>query len=183
VKVIHLGSIDSTNREAQRCWIAQSPNIQPIVVRADTQTAGIGRNGRHWESPLGGAWISIAWPMLLLPERYDRLTPIIAEAVARAIAAATGLSCRVKWPNDVLVGEKKLAGVLCQSTLHAGPRCIIVGIGVNANFPAIAVAEPLRMPATTLQDELGRSVDLDQLTALLQKELIASLDAYDAAHG
>lgn len=183
VNIVHLDSIDSTNLEAQRRWKAQLPDTTPLVIRANTQTAGIGRDGRHWQSPLGGLWLSIAWPMSLPPDRYEALTPIIAEALSRALRAATGLDCRMKWPNDVLLGEKKLAGVLCQSILDTGPRCVIIGVGINANFPASSLVGALRMPAATLQDKLGRSVDLDQLEVLLVDEVIASLKAFDAAQG
>ncbi len=183
MNVVRLDAIDSTNLEAQRRWKAQAPNTEPIVVRADTQTAGIGRNGRNWESPVGGLWLSIAWPTLLPPDRYEVLTPIIGEAVTRALTATTGLHCHMKWPNDVLIGERKLAGVLCQSILDTGPRCVVVGIGINVNFSANSLPRSLRMPATTLQDELGRSFDLDQLEVLLVEEVIASLRAFDAAQG
>lgn len=183
VNIVHLDSIDSTNLEAQRRWNAQLPITTPLVVRANKQTAGIGRNGRHWTSPVGGLWLSIAWPMSLSPERYEALTPLIADAVARTMNGATGLACLVKWPNDVLVGDKKLAGVLCQSTLDAGPRCVVVGIGINANFPATSLPAALRMPATTLHDQLGRPVDLNQLEEKLVPEVIASLEAFNATHG
>ena len=177
--IVHLASIDSTNLEAQRRWKSQSPRTDPILVRADVQTAGLGRDGRAWQSPAGGLWLSIAWPISQPADHYESLPPAIGSAVAQTIEAAFGLASRVKWPNDVMIGDRKLAGVLCQTVLDSGPRCVVVGVGLNANFSASILSSELRHPATTLLDQLGRAIELDELCNHLVADLLNALESFE----
>jgi BirA family biotin operon repressor/biotin-[acetyl-CoA-carboxylase] ligase len=175
-------SIDSTSLQARRLW-NHCHDSRPLLVVAETQTAGIGRLGRSWKSPHGGLWLSIAWPLLGEVAHYDGLPLAVGCSVAESvelIAARRGgrLRCLLKWPNDVLVRERKLAGVLCQCDPD-GPRpVVVVGIGINANFPAATLGNGLRYPATTLQDELGVPVDLAALLEDLLIRLQATLSCY-----
>lgn len=174
---IDYTSIDSTSLQARRLW-NQRDDGQPLLIVAETQTAGIGRLGRSWQSPAGGLWLSIAWPMPCKVAPYEGLPLAVGCCVAESveqIATRHGgrLCCTLKWPNDVLVRERKLAGVLCQSDLGEPRPVAVVGIGINANFPAAILGNELRYPATTLQDELGVAVDL----AGLLEDLIPRLRA------
>ncbi len=181
---VHLPSVDSTQAEALRRWKA-NPG-QPIVVRADTQTAGIGRDASPWQSPKGGLWFSIALPMSRPTAHYADLTPPLAEAVATTLHNQFALQTKVKWPNDVLIEGRKVAGLLASAELGAGPPAVIIGVGINANFPASSLGNNLRLPATTLQDELHRLVDIeplfDQLVIRIQElvEAGASTSAHRA---
>ncbi len=172
-------SIDSTSLQARRLW-NQRHDSRPLLIVAETQTAGIGRLGRNWKSPPGGLWLSIAWPLLREAARYESL-PLavgccVAESVEQIVSRHGGrLRCLLKWPNDVLVRERKLAGVLCQCDPD-GPRpVLVVGIGINVNFPATILGNGLRYPATTLQDELGVHVDLPGLLQELLSRLLPTL--------
>lgn len=141
-------SLDSTNEEARRLAACDAP--APIWIRADRQTAGRGRRGRNWESPAG----NLAATLLLRPDRAAsecaQLSFVaaiaVAEAVARFLPAA---DIRVKWPNDVLAGGRKIAGILLESASGAEgmPLWLAIGIGLNlahhpegTEFPAISVA-------------------------------------------
>ncbi|MCB0274559.1 MAG: biotin--[acetyl-CoA-carboxylase] ligase [Calditrichaeota bacterium] len=146
-------SLGSTNDRARE--LAENGAPAWTVVCADEQTAGRGRLGRHWQSLTGyGLWMSV----VLRPEA-DRFRPgllvlSLALAVARAIETLGGenLPVRLKWPNDVWVGSRKLAGILMESQFSGSrPVFLIVGIGVNmlhlpADFP-----DELHYPATSLK--------------------------------
>jgi len=162
---VHLPSVDSTQAEALRRWKADPG--KPLVVRADAQSSGLGRDGSHWQSPPGGLWFSMALPMERNPALYPDLTPLVAELVTEDLRAQFGLQTALKWPNDVLINRRKVAGILASAELGAGPPAVIIGVGINANFPASALGNNLRLPATTLQDELNRPVDLEPLFAQL----------------
>lgn len=141
-------SLDSTNEEARR--LAASDTPVPIWIRAERQTAGRGRRGRAWESPAG----NLAATLLLRPDRpaseCAQLSFVAALAAAETVATFLPASeIRVKWPNDVLAGGRKIAGILLESASGAGsvPLWLAIGIGLNlahhpegTEFPATCVA-------------------------------------------
>lgn len=144
------------------------------VAVTDHQTEGRGRHGRTWTDAPG---TSLLLSLLLRPrvpgERLPELTLVAAAACRDALEAATGLAATVKDPNDVLVGGRKVAGVLGEA---AGER-VVLGIGVNANQTAEQLPPRPRLPATSLRLVLGRPVRRDELLA----ELLARLeDGYEA---
>lgn len=139
------------------------------VITAGAQTAGRGRLGRAWASPPGAsvylsAVIRAARPLAELAP----LTLAIGVGVVDA-ARAAGVAATLKWPNDVLVGERKLAGVLCEV---AGDGCVVAGIGVNVNAGRDAWPPEVAARATSLALELGHPVDFarftDQLLAAVE---------------
>lgn len=135
------------------------------VVVAERQTAGIGRHGHSWHSAAGGGlYMSI---ILRLEAAGPALTMALGLAVQRAVDDLTGVATDLRWPNDVMLNERKLAGVLVQST-EGGP--LIAGIGINVNqtrFP-----EELTPIATSLRIETGRDHDKE---ALLNRVIAESL--------
>jgi BirA family transcriptional regulator, biotin operon repressor / biotin---[acetyl-CoA-carboxylase] ligase len=139
----HYAEIDSTNSEARRLAVSGAPS--GLVVWADRQSAGHGRQGRAWQSPPGNLYCSI----LLRPEASAAETAQLSFASALAVCDAIpgDLAPRCKWPNDVLIGGKKVAGILLESEGVGGKiAALIVGIGVN-----IASHPPdTEMPATSL---------------------------------
>lgn len=143
-----LAETVSTNSEVMRRAEAGEP--EGLALFADHQTAGRGRRGNRWLAPPGTALLG---SMLLRPAappaQWPRLTLAAAVAVCEAVEALVPLTARIKWPNDVLVDGRKLAGVLIESRLGAKHRAVVVGIGLNvgmASFPA-----DLRQPATSLR--------------------------------
>lgn len=133
------------------------------VVVAEEQTAGIGRHGHSWHSPpAGGLYISIIL-------RLDHVLPVLTMALGLAVARAIDANCDIRWPNDVMLNGRKLAGVMVQT---AEKGVLIAGIGVNANqtqFP-----EELRDIATSLRIETGQ----EQVKEDLLERIVAECLAY-----
>jgi BirA family biotin operon repressor/biotin-[acetyl-CoA-carboxylase] ligase len=128
-----------------------------FIAVAEHQTAGRGRRGRVWEEQPGQA---LMFSLLLRPDTaVESLAPITLVA-AIAIAEALPVAARVRWPNDVVIGGAKLAGILAElETPAERDPYVILGVGINANMPAEALPETDRLPATSLLVETGGIVD------------------------
>jgi BirA family biotin operon repressor/biotin-[acetyl-CoA-carboxylase] ligase len=137
----HFPSIDSTNSELQRR--AQRSSIHGIAVSADVQTAGRGQRGRRWFAEAGDALLlSVGW--VFPPQtRLDGLSLAVGVTLARAVSSFAPDRVTLKWPNDVLMDDrKKLAGVLVETVSTSnGSRTAIIGIGVNIRPPHSGQAE------------------------------------------
>jgi len=162
-------SVDSTNQEARRL-ILQGLG-QGTVIVADTQTAGRGRLGRHWESPQGtGIWFSLILEPGVSLQETSQYSFVMAVAVAEGIRQATGLDAVVKWPNDVLLDGKKICGILLELVAEMTQvHQLIVGIGINANQKITDFPPEVQAKATSLAIAAGRSVQrADVLCAVLR---------------
>jgi BirA family biotin operon repressor/biotin-[acetyl-CoA-carboxylase] ligase len=129
-----------------------------VVVAADEQTRGRGRRGTTWASPVGaGLYFSfIARPRC--ERSLSLLTLAAGVAVRDGILSATGLPADVKWPNDLLAGKRKLAGILAEGLAIGTPaQAVIIGVGLNV--AAAAYPPDVRARATSIEDELGRRID------------------------
>ncbi|HMO64625.1 MAG TPA: biotin--[acetyl-CoA-carboxylase] ligase [Verrucomicrobiota bacterium] len=161
----------STNDVLDR--LARDGVAEGVVVFAERQTQGRGRLGRRWVSPSGkGLWCSVLLRPDLRPSAATQLTIAAAVALHRAVLAVTGLRAAIKWPNDLLLGGRKCAGILTE--LSAEPdrvRHLILGLGVNVNLAAADLPRDLRATATSLRLVLGRPVDRPELAARLLAEL------------
>ena len=150
----HYPALGSTNDHLKQMTAA--PEF--TCVTADEQTAGRGRRDRTWHSAPGdGLYLSVLLRPLLAPERIPLLSLMCAVAVSEAIARYNVAGTDIKWPNDVLVNERKLSGILIEGIAGADTPRIIAGIGVNLNhrdFPA-----ELAQTATSLALECGRQID------------------------
>ena len=161
----HFQICDSTNDEAAR-W-AQEGAAHGSLVRADAQSHGRGRLGRTWNSPAGcGLYFSVvARPQNFALERAARLTTIAALASVRGVEKTIGRAVHVKWPNDVILNERKIGGILCEA--HADVKSeidfAIIGIGLNVNFSADDLPQNPKIPASSLLLETGRRWDLDEI--------------------
>ena len=153
------GAVGSTNAEALDLAKAGAPH--GTLVIADRQTAGRGRMGRRWESPPGvGLWFSwILRPDLPLASGF-LVTVAGALAVVEAAGRMTGRSAHVRWPNDVLIGERKLAGILAEARGDAGRlEAVVLGIGVNVNQSEGDFPAELSGTATSMTIESGHAFD------------------------
>lgn len=140
------------------------------LVVANAQTAGRGRLGRSWASPPGaGLYVSA---ILYPPRPTSLLTLAAGVAVSHALLAATGLVTALKWPNDVYVGRRKLAGLLAEGGTSADGRAFVV-LGIGINVLAAAYPPDVAARATSLEAELGRAVD----RGIVLAELIGALDS------
>ncbi len=149
--------------------LAEAGAPEGTIVFAARQTAGRGRRGRGWESPEGGAWFSLLLrpPMELC--RAGCLSVLAAVACALAIRERYALPVRVKWPNDLLLDNRKLGGVLIElAAVGAHIDWLIVGIGINVNNP---LPKEARLPPLSLAGALGHSIDLEEFFAVILRAL------------
>ena len=154
----------STNDEALRLARAGAPAGEAVV--ADAQTAGRGRSGHGWASPPGVALhFSVVLRPRLSPDVLPLATLACGVAVAEAIRAETDLDAGLKWPNDVLVGLRKCAGILCEADLAGAAPFVVAGVGINVNTPPDALPPRPLFPATSLAAEAGRAFDREALLA------------------
>lgn len=161
----------STNADAFRA--AETGAIEGTVVLADFQSGGKGRRGRVWSSPAGvNIYCSVVLRPTIMTHEAPQLTFLSAVAVARAIEQTTELVPEIKWPNDLLISGKKVAGLLNEMSAETdGINFVILGIGVNLNMTAEQFPEDLRHPATSLFLESGQRVDRSRFTSTMLNEL------------
>lgn len=171
-KVVLFKSTASTNDIAWQ--YATNPANHGLCVLAESQSAGRGRRGRTWHSKAGQ---SVLMSILLLDQTIDaeQLTLATAVAVAEAIGELCHLKTRIKWPNDILIDNKKLAGILVEQKTLSQKRHYVIGIGINCHQdPATFKGYPLKMPATSLAIETGKEVSRNNLASAL----LASLERW-----
>jgi BirA family biotin operon repressor/biotin-[acetyl-CoA-carboxylase] ligase len=158
--------------------LAERGADEGVVAAAEMQTAGRGRIGRTWMSPPGaGVYASVLFrpPADVAP----LLTLAAGVAMAEGIAGATGLVVDLKWPNDLVIGRRKLGGILAEAgTPQGGPPHVVVGFGINV-LPAALPAE-IADRATSIEAELGRPVDRG---AVLAECLAALWSRYEDLRG
>ena len=144
-----------------------------LVVFAESQTAGRGQRGNSWESASGkGLWFSILLRPNLEVGESPRLAEWAARIVAETISSELGLAATVKLPNDVILGRRKVAGVLVEMRAQKkGPHVAIVGIGVNANHCLEDFSKTLRSRATSLAIALNREIHRHQFAVALLRNL------------
>lgn len=163
--------IDSTNL---RAWqLGEEGAVEGTVVIADSQSAGKGRLGRFWVSPAGvNLYLSLLLRPPLPPRDAPQLTFLSALAVARAVEVASGMRPTMKWPNDVLLGGAKVAGLLNEMSAETERiNFLVLGIGVNLNMDAEQFPSQLRYPATSLLLASGRRVARVSFCQILLAEL------------
>ncbi len=168
-----LAETDSTQRVARELGRAGAP--EGTVVIAEAQTAGRGRLGRTWHSPRGvNLYCSIVLRPPLSPAAVPQVALVAGVAAAAALAETPGLAPRLKWPNDVLIDGRKVAGILTEMEAEVERvHHVILGIGVNLNAPRAAFPPELRERATSLFLATGRRVDRAAVTG----RLLAALEA------
>ncbi len=172
---------DSTNDRAAQ--LGRGGVAPGVAVFAERQTAGRGRFGRRWDSAgRRGLWFSL----LLRPDfrvaYWARLTTWAATGIAAAIERETGLPVRIKWPNDIFIAGRKIAGILTETVFEAGvDPFAIVGIGVNVNHEPTDFPSTLAAKAGSLRMATGRVLDRAALAAAILRELAARWPLLDRA--
>ena len=160
--------------ESTQLLLHESGLPEGAVAVAEHQTAGRGRLGRNWEEPAGTSLLCsvLLWP----PTRRNppELSLVAALAVAEAVDEATGMSAEIKWPNDVLLGGRKVAGMLAEMR----GETVVLGIGVNVNQSEEELDLEARIPPTSLRTATGRSHDRARLLAGLFARLEHRYDGW-----
>jgi len=154
-----LTETGSTNQDLRQ--LAEQGVAEGAVIVADRQSAGRGRLGRRWESPAGvNLYCSILLRPNIPPQQAPQLTFLSAVATAEAMIETFQLPVRVKWPNDLLVGGNKIAGMLNEMSAESEQvHFVLLGIGVNLNMTAEQFPDDLRYPATSVLLEQGQPVE------------------------
>jgi BirA family transcriptional regulator, biotin operon repressor / biotin---[acetyl-CoA-carboxylase] ligase len=167
-----FNELDSTQDYAMT--LPNSESLHGTIVIAKKQNMGKGRIGRTWISPQGGIWISIIFRPDFNVENIIFIQFIGALAVVNAIHEITTIDCKLKWPNDVLINEKKVCGILVDINLENENKKIVMGIGLNANIDSSSINNFLNdgnIKATTLKEEFGNDIDLIFLIKLILEKL------------
>ena len=177
-RVIFFTEADSTNSRAME--MARTGEGEGVVVIADTQTAGRGRLGRSWASPAGlNLYMSVVVERGSEAGPYAVLPFIGALAVARAVRDATGLEVVIKWPNDVLLSGRKVAGVLAEGFPGSlGRQGAVLGMVVNVNSRREDWPAEFKDRATSLLEESGRPWDRPALAAGVLESLDRVYDLF-----
>jgi BirA family biotin operon repressor/biotin-[acetyl-CoA-carboxylase] ligase len=170
-KFHYFAEIGSTNTRARE--LAEKGAAEGEVVLAESQTHGRGRLGRRWESPpLANLYFSVILRPKLAPVHAPQITLTAAVALAEAIDSLIPLSPVIKWPNDILVNGKKLAGILAEAVCaRERVEYVILGIGVNVNCPVEAMPLELRQRATSLFDVTRIRMDREFVLQRLIQDL------------
>ncbi|MEM4728483.1 MAG: biotin--[acetyl-CoA-carboxylase] ligase [Thermoplasmata archaeon] len=169
-RILRFDSLESTNKKARE--LAEAGEPEGTVVVARIQTGGRGRMGRRWFSPPGGLWFSVVLRPQIPPAQAPVLGLLTGVAVARALKGLYRLESRLKWPNDVLIQGKKVCGVLTELSVRGEILDhVIVGVGINASFPLALLPSELWARTTTIQELLGRTIELEPLLYRVVEEL------------
>jgi BirA family biotin operon repressor/biotin-[acetyl-CoA-carboxylase] ligase len=161
----------STNDVIEK--LARDGVKEGVVVFAESQTKGRGRLGRKWISPAQkGLWFSVLLRPELHPQETTQLTVASAIALVRAIRSVTGLAPKIKWPNDILIDGKKVAGILTELAAELDRvKHVILGIGVDVNLTSSDLPADIRRTATSLRIENGRPLERAELACAILREL------------
>lgn len=173
-------SVTSTSDVARADGLSGAPHGHLIL--AERQTAGRGRMGRAWLSPPGD---NLAFSLVLRPALAVEEAPAITLASAlacRNALSALNLEAAIKWPNDLLIDGRKVAGILSELSLDRGRlRHVVLGIGLNVNLDPATLEPPLCETATSLAKALGRRLDRAEVLASLLRHIEATLEVLVAS--
>lgn len=163
-KVMYFDSISSTNDKAKE--LATLGEGEGAVIIAEEQTKGKGRLGKNWISPKGkGIWMSIILRPDINPVHASKVTQVAAAAVSTSISKM-GIKNLIKWPNDIVVGNKKVCGILTEMSGELNRiNYIVVGIGINVNIDIEELPNEVKEIATSLKEEYGERISRKKLTA------------------
>ena len=165
----YFAEIGSTNTYARR--LAEQGASEGELVIADSQTDGRGRLGRHWVSPPNlNLYFSVILRPKLPPARAPQITLMAAVALAETLQSLLPVPPAIKWPNDITVNGKKLAGILTEMSCGTNAvDFVILGIGVNVNYPVDLMPEAIRQRATSVSAECQKKISReDFLRRLIQ---------------
>lgn len=173
-ELVCLPVIDSTNTECKR--LAMSGAAEGLAVMAEEQTGGRGRLGRSFQSPKGsGLYLSVLFRPELEPAQVSDFTAWVAVAVCDGIEQCCGVRPQIKWTNDIVLGGKKLAGILTELGLESESNALeylVTGIGINVNQQPEDFGDGIREIATSLSQYLGHTVRRAELAT----QILIALD-------
>ncbi len=174
-EALFFDTVDSTNRIAREMGLNGLPG--EVAIFAESQKQGKGRLGRQWISPHG---VNLYLSLFLRPHQPPREFPLFSMATSvalvHAIRSITGLVVSIKWPNDIIWNDKKVAGILIESECHGDQAApLVIGMGVNVNMDPADFPPEIYATAASLKMALGQPIDRSDLA-------IAILDAFSDQH-
>ena len=169
-KIFYFEEAASTNDLAKE--LAEKGVEEGTVVIAETQTRGRGRLGRRWISPRGGIWFSVILRPAVGSKDAPKIVFMAALAIAKTIRKMLRLTAKTKWPNDVLVHNKKVCGLLAETSVSDDNlNFVVLGVGVNANVDMNAFPKELTGSLTSLKKEARREIPREEFLQALLKEM------------
>jgi len=168
--IVHYAEVSSTQDIAAE--LARGGAAEGTLVIAEMQKGGRGRKGRSWVSlPEGGIYLSLILRPNLMPSQIVQIPLIAGVALTKAIRETVPLQPMIKWPNDIIIGKKKVGGILTEMSSEIdGVNYIVLGIGLNVNIPASLLAEQTAGIATSLIDEYGAYISRAKLVQCFLSE-------------
>jgi BirA family biotin operon repressor/biotin-[acetyl-CoA-carboxylase] ligase len=162
-RLLHFPKLQSTNAYLKALAAIGEP--EGLILLADEQTAGMGRLDRVWHSPKGGLYLSLlVRPMSITASDLPLITLTTGIAVAKVFNSALGLDAKLKWPNDVLLDNRKVSGILVESAFIGNDiEYAVIGIGINANVPSLGFPKSLGSRVTSLQEKRNQPIELPRL--------------------
>lgn len=176
ILIEHHESVGSTNARAREIVESGRTADTAMLITASSQTASVGRQHREWHSLVGGLWCTLIWPVLAdLPGVLDGLGLRVGVAVVQTVEHTLdthGLvkDVDLKWPNDVLIDARKVAGILTETVSHDGTHFLLVGVGINANNTLPDLPDAVIKPVS-LREVIGRDAVLSRLQDFLLERL------------
>ena len=171
-KIYYFPELKSTNIIAKEKALHGAEGInEGTLIIAERQSAGKGRLGREWFSPAGGIWFSIILYPQLSPSYISRITLMTAVAVVKAIKICTQIKSQIKWPNDILINEKKVCGILTEMSAELDIiNWVVVGIGINANIDHRDFPEDIQENTISLKEASGKEISRVKLAQTFLQE-------------
>ncbi len=161
--------VSSTNTVAK--FLSNNNVENGSVVISEKQTDARGRSGKSWESPLGGVWLSIILNQDVDHSRLPLITLSTGVAVAKALERIGIKNPEIKWPNDIMINDKKVCGILTEAIAKFNTiENVIIGVGIDASFDMNEIPEDLQDGTTTLEKELGRKENENTLITIFLEE-------------
>ena len=175
-KIIVFDALPSTNSKAKE--LARNGGEEGTIVISKVQKKGRGRFDRYWESPEGGLYLSVILRPKT-PSDKTTLLPLVASLAVFDTIKSYGLNTKIKWPNDVRVNRKKIAGILLESEADGNKlEYAVLGIGINLNTDINKFSRELRENVTSLSQELDTVVDYQQFLEKLLSALAAHYSVF-----
>lgn len=171
-EIYYFPELKSTNIIAKEKALHRAEGIdEGTLIIAERQSAGKGRLGREWFSPAGGIWLSIILYPQLSPSYISRITLMTAVAVVKAIKVCTRIESQIKWPNDILIDEKKVCGILTEMSAELDMiNWVVVGIGINVNIDIRDFPKDIQENTISLKEISGKKISRVKLVQTFLQE-------------
>lgn len=171
-EIYYFPELKSTNIRAKEKALHRAEEIsEGTLIVAERQSAGKGRLGREWFSPVGGIWFSVILYPQLSPSYISRITLMTAVAVVKSIKICTQIKSQIKWPNDILINEKKVCGILTEMSAELDIiNWVVVGIGINVNIEHREFPEDIQENTISLKETSGKEISRVKLAQTFLQE-------------